>query len=215
MEKLKVIIADDHPIVLLGVRELIERDPRFCVVGEAVCSQGLIELLEAQAVDVVISDYNMPADSPYGDGLKLIDYLKRHYPAIRILVLTMISNTLILTRLHELGVEGVIQKNQLHGEIEKALNAIARNNAYRSSEPARNSVIACNTALDQRLVSLSPREFEILRLFVAGQSVSEIARGQNRSTKTISAQKVSAMRKLDVNSDQELLAYCLASNVFN
>ncbi|MDW2776485.1 response regulator, partial [Pseudomonas sp. BEA3.1] len=98
MEKLKVIIADDHPIVLLGVRELVERDPRFSVVGEAVCSQGLIELLERQPVDMVISDYNMPADSPYGDGLKLIDYLKRHYPAVRILVLTMISNPLILTR---------------------------------------------------------------------------------------------------------------------
>ncbi|MBI6953881.1 response regulator [Pseudomonas sp. B21-023] len=215
MEKLKVIIADDHPIVLLGVRELVERDPRFCVVGEAVGSQGLIELLERQAVDVVISDYNMPADSPYGDGLKLIDYLKRHYPAVRILVLTMISNPLILTRLHELGVEGVIQKSQLHSEIEKALNAIARNNTYRSQEATRNSVIACTTAIDQRVESLSPKEFEILRLFVAGQSVSEIARSQNRSTKTISAQKVSAMRKLDVTSDQELLAYCLAGNIFN
>lgn len=215
MEKLKVIIADDHPIVLLGVRELVERDPRFRVVGEAVCSQGLIELLERQAVDVVISDYNMPADSPYGDGLKLIDYLKRHYPAVRILVLTMISNPLILTRLHELGVEGVIQKNQLHSEIEKALNAIARNNTYRSQEPTRNSVIASTTAIDQRVESLSPKEFEILRLFVAGQSVSEIARSQNRSTKTISAQKISAMRKLDVTSDQELLAYCLAANIFN
>lgn len=215
MEKLKVIIADDHPIVLLGVRELVERDARFGVVGEAVCSQGLIDLLEAQPVDVVISDYNMPADSPYGDGLKLIDYLKRNYPTVRILVLTMISNPLILTRLHELGVDGVIQKNQLHGEIEKALNAVARNNPYRSQAPARNSVVACTTALDQRVESLSPKEFEILRLFVSGQSVSEIARSQNRSTKTISAQKVSAMRKLDVSSDQELLAYCLAGNIFN
>jgi two-component system, NarL family, captular synthesis response regulator RcsB len=215
MEKFKVIIADDHPIVLLGVRELVERDPRFCVVGEAVCSQGLIELLEGQPVDMVISDYNMPADSPYGDGLKLIDYLKRHYPAVRILVLTMISNPLILTRLHELGVEGVIQKSQLHSEIEKALNAVARNNTYRSQAPARNSVVARTPALDQRVVSLSPKEFEILRLFVAGQSVSDIARSQNRSTKTISAQKVSAMRKLDVSSDQELLAYCLAENIFN
>ncbi len=81
---------------------------------------------------MVISDYNMPADSPYGDGLKLIDYLKRHFPAVRILVLTMISNPLILTRLQELGVDGVIQKSQLHGEIEKALNAVARNSTYRA-----------------------------------------------------------------------------------
>jgi len=112
-------------------------------------------------------------------------------------------------------VDGVIQKSQLHGEIEKALNAVARNSTYRAPVPARQSVITCNTAIDQRVENLSPKEFEILRLFVAGQSVSEIARSQHRSTKTISAQKVSAMRKLEVNSDQELLAYCLASHIFN
>ncbi|PSS48250.1 response regulator [Pseudomonas sp. BBP2017] len=215
MEKLKVIIADDHPIVLLGVRELIERDPRFCVVGEAVCSKGLIELLEQQTVDIVISDYNMPADSPYGDGLKLVDYLKRHYPRVQILILTMISNHLILTRLQELGVVGVIQKNQLHTEIELALNAIARQRIYRSLEPAKTSVIESDTAIDEKMASLSPKEFEILRLFVAGKSVSDIARSQNRSAKTISAQKISAMRKLDVSSDQDLLAYCLERSTFN
>lgn len=68
MEKLKVIIADDHPIVLFGVRELVERDPHFCVVGEAVSSSALIALLQEQPVDLVITDYNMPDDSPYGDG---------------------------------------------------------------------------------------------------------------------------------------------------
>ncbi|HBO1218306.1 TPA: response regulator [Pseudomonas aeruginosa] len=215
MKKLKVIIADDHPIILLGVRELVERNPHYCVVGEAVCSQSLIELLERQSVDVVISDYNMPADSPYGDGLKLIDYLKRHYPDVRILVLTMISNPLILTRLQELGVNGIIQKSQLHSEIEKALNAIVHSNTYQAPAPARHSVTACNTPIDQRLESLSPKEYETLRLFVAGKSVTEIARTQNRSTKTISAQKVSAMRKLEVSTDQELLTYCLENHVFN
>lgn len=147
MDKLKVIIADDHPIVLLGVRELVERDERFCVVGEAVCSKGLIELLEQQPVDLVITDYNMPADSPYGDGLKLVDYLKRHFPHLQVLILTMISNHLILTRLHELGVVGVIQKSQLHTEIQLALRpwpSKASTAAWnlqkpRSSKPPRRS----------------------------------------------------------------------------
>ncbi|MFY9962227.1 response regulator [Pseudomonas sp.] len=215
MEKIKVIIADDHPIVLLGVRELIERDPRFCIVGEAVCSKELVELLKQQTADIVISDYNMPADSPYGDGLKLVEYLKRHYPQVQILILTMISNQLIFTRLYELGVVGVIQKNQLHTEIELALNAVARNEKYCSPEPLRTSVVELTAAMDERLASLSPKEFEILRLFVAGQSVSKIARHQNRSAKTISAQKNSAMRKLDVHSDQDLMTYCLKSSVFN
>ncbi|MHC8300821.1 response regulator [Pseudomonas sp. ZS1P83] len=215
MQKFKVIIADDHPIVLLGVRELVARDPRFCIVGEAVCSKGLVELLARQPVDLVVSDYNMPADSPYGDGLKLVDYLKRHYPAVKVLILTMISNSLILTRLYELGVIGVIRKNQLHTEIERALNAVAQGKPYQHRDVVKHSVLDTSTGLDVRLQSLSLKELEILRLFVAGVSVSDIARRQNRSVKTISSQKVSAMHKLEVTSDQDLLIYCLDRGIFN
>ena len=215
MKTFTVVIADDHPIVLLGVRELVERDARFQVVGEAICSAGLIGLLEQQPIDIVITDYNMPGDSPYGDGLKLVEYLKRHFPQVQILILTMISNHLILTRLQEMGVVGVIQKSQLHTEIQVALKSIAQQALYRSLEPAKTSVVESMTAIDERFSTLSPKEFEILRLFISGRSVSDIARSQNRSSKTISAQKISAMRKLEVSSDQDLLAYCLAQNIFN
>ena len=215
MKTFTVVIADDHPIVLLGVRELVERDARFQVVGEAICSAGLIGLLEQQPIDIVITDYNMPGDSPYGDGLKLVEYLKRHFPQVQILILTMISNHLILTRLQEMGGVGVIQKSQLHTEIQVALKSIVQQALYRSLEPAKTSVVESMTAIDARFSTLSPKEFEILRLFISGKSVSDIARSQNRSSKTISAQKISAMRKLEVSSDQDLLAYCLAQNIFN
>lgn len=214
MEKLKVVIADDHPIVLVGVRELVERNMRFNVVGEALGSTELVKLLEQQTVDVVITDFNMPADSPYGDGLKLVEYLTRHFPAVRILVLTMISNPLILTRLQELGVVAVIQKNQLHAEIQVTLKAIANGTPVQRSSLPPTSVVE-SVDLDERFTQLSPKEHEILRLFVNGQSVNEIARGLNRSAKTISTQKVSAMRKLDVTSDQALLTYCIERKLFN
>ena len=215
MDTLNVVIADDHPIVLVGVRELIERDPRFRVVGEAVCSNELVNLLASGPVDLVVTDFNMPGDSPYGDGLKLVEYLTRHFPSIRVVVLTMISNPLILTRLQELGVLAVIQKNQLHDEIQAALQAIARGNPIRQHRPQPISVVDDGADLDERFTRLSPKEHEILRLFVSGQSVNEIARGLNRSAKTISTQTVSAMRKLEVSSDQDLLTYCIERNLFN
>ena len=215
METFNVVIADDHPIVLLGVRELVDRDQRFRVVGEAVGSDELIKLLETKPVDLLITDFNMPAASPYGDGLKLVEYLIRHFPKVRVLVLTMISNPLILTRLQELGVLAVIQKNQLHDEIETALRAIAKGNPVRWQAPAPTSVVNDGADLDERFSRLSPKEHEILRLFVQGQGVNDIARHLNRSAKTISTQKISAMRKLDVSSDQELLTYCIERNLFN
>ncbi|QHC96576.1 DNA-binding response regulator [Pseudomonas sp. R84] len=215
METFNVVIADDHPIVLLGVRELVERDRRFSVVGEAVCSDGLIKLLRSQPVDLLITDFNMPGDSPYGDGLKLVEYVTRHFPAVRVLVLTMISNPLILTRLQELGVLAVIQKSQLHVEIEVALKTIAKGKRISGHRTTPTSVLDDGADLDERFSRLSPKEHEILRLFVQGQGVNEIARGLNRSAKTISTQKISAMRKLDVSSDQELLTYCIERNLFN
>lgn len=214
MEKLKVIIADDHPIVLFGVRELVERDPHFRVVGEAVSPSALVALLEEKKVDLIITDYNMPDDSPYGDGLKLIDYLKRHYPAVEVLILTVITNSLILERLHELGVAGVIQKHHLHTEIDRALKAVRNKRPYLAPEVAKASVIDSGLDTEQRLETLSLKEREVLRLFVAGKTVGDIAHCLSRSPKTISAQKVSAMRKLEVDSDQALLAYCLERRLF-
>jgi two-component system capsular synthesis response regulator RcsB len=122
---------------------------------------------------------------------------------------------LILTRLQELGVLAVIQKNQLHDEIEAALKAIARGAPVRSQAPVAISVMADSADLDERFSRLSPKEHEILRLFVQGQGVTEIARSLHRSTKTISTQKTSAMRKLEVSSDQELLTYCIERSLFS
>lgn len=214
MKKINVVIADDHPIVLLGVREVIQRDGRFEVVGEATSSSQLIDKLRSEKPEVVITDFHMPGDSTFGDGLKLIEYLTRRFVDTQILVLTMMSNSLILTRLHELGVMGVIQKNHLHEEIDNALNAIASRRNYQSPVQDADSVMHNAQQVKDRFVDLSLREMEVLRLFVAGHSVTAIARMVNRSIKTVSAQKVSAMRKLEVTTDQALVTYCVKAGKF-
>ncbi|GLK96575.1 transcriptional regulatory protein RcsB [Achromobacter xylosoxidans] len=215
METLNVIIADDHPIVLFGLRELIKGDARFRVIGEAMSSSALVKLLQEQPVHVVITDYNMPDDSSYGDGLKLIDYLIRNFPQIQVLVLTMISTPTVHARLLDMGVVGVIQKRHMHTEIERALGAIFLRRQYRGSQWGAQSGGESALDEDHRFASLSFKEREILRLFVTGKTVGEIARSLNRSPKTISTQKMSAMRKLELNSDQELMTYCMANRYFS
>ena len=110
MPKIKVVLADDHPIVLMGVSELIERNERYEIVGQAQTSTELIEQLQRLRPDIVVTDYSMPGDETYGDGVKLIEYLIRHFPEVKILVLTMLTNNLILSRLYDLGVGGIILK---------------------------------------------------------------------------------------------------------
>ncbi len=210
MHKIKVVIADDHPIVLLGLREIILRRERFELAAEATSSSQLIAEIDNHAPHVVITDFNMPGDSTYGDGLKLIEYLGRRFPGVKILVLTMVSNSLIVNKLLELGVFGVIQKSQLHNEIDTALSALSANPPYRN--PARS--VPDNPQVAERFARLSPKEAEVLRLFVAGNTVSHISQLLARSKKTISGQKMSAMRKLEVDTDQSLLQYCMAAGEF-
>lgn len=214
MQKTTIVIADDHPIVLLGVRQLIEADERFEVVAQASNSTDLIARLHTCSPDILITDYNMPGDAQYGDGLKLIDFIARNFPGLQILVLTMVSNELIFSRLYDLGVAGVVQKNQLHAEIERALEALVHKRKYKVAGLERTCVREVARPVDERIASLSPKEMEVLRLFIAGMSLNDIAKAQSRSAKTISTQKVAAMHKLDVRTDQELITFCMQEQLF-
>ncbi|GLU38887.1 MULTISPECIES: response regulator transcription factor [Pseudomonas] len=215
MDKFKVVVADDHPIVRMGVCDMLERDGRFQVVGEASSPSELVTLYQQTDPDIVITDYSMPGDERYGDGLKLMDYLLRNFPRTRVLIFTMLSNSLILSSLYDLGVSGVVLKSGDLDEILRALDVILQGRAYRGpgmQDP--NSVLASHDDVEGRIARLSLKEFEVLRHFVSGLSVRDIARVLNRSVKTVSAQKISAMRKLEVDSDQALLTFCVKANLF-
>lgn len=215
MNKLKVVIADDHAIVRMGVREMVEADPRFIVVGVAASSTELVRLYDQNDPDLVVVDYNMPGDERYGDGLKLVSFLMRQYPRTRVLVYTMLSNQLILSSLYDLGVAGVVLKSCDLEEVRIALNTLLDGKIYRGSfmhDP--NSVLHSDDNIEERIASLSTREYEVLRHFVSGRSVREIALMLKRSVKTVSAQKIAAMRKLKVDSDQALLAFCIEAGLF-
>ncbi|MGA9701273.1 response regulator [Pseudomonas sp.] len=215
MIKTTVVIADDHPIVAMAVQEIIERDERFEVVGLASGPTELVQLHQALSPDVVIADYNMPGDDTYGDGLQMIEYLCRHFSDTRILVFTMLSNPLILGSLYDLGVWGVILKSGDFNEIALALRALSKGRKYRPAPliPADPGTPG-EQQVQARIARLTVREYEVLRHFVSGLSGREVAALLHRSTKTVSAQKVSAMRKLGVENDQALLAFCADTHLF-
>ena len=213
MPQMKVLLADDHPIVLMGVREIIERDPRFKVVGEAMSSSELIDKISLLKPDVIITDYNMPGDDQYGDGTRLVEYLRRHFPEPKVLILTVITNAQVLTWLYELGISGVISKSAGLEQILVALDAFYRQGHYQQDQP-QGALSEDADDLSQRLSQLTVKEFEVLRLFSTGVSVGDVAQSLNRSIKTISTLKVSAMRKLNVDNDQALLILCVKANLF-
>lgn len=209
MNKIKVVLADDHPIVLAGVKETIESEGLYDVVSVAKTSGELMTAIKEHSPDIVITDFYMPGDDDYGDGLRLINYLVRHFPDTRFLVLTMLNNRSILGGLYDCGVYGVLQKSIDLSEINTALRVIGKGEIYKGNftlEP--DSVMESTSLASERISSISVKEAEVLRLFLAGVRIKDIATNLQRSAKTVSTQKTSVMRKLCVNSDQELFAFC-------
>lgn len=204
MNNLNVIIADDHPIVLFGIRKSLEHIEWVNVVGEFEDSTTLINTLSKLDADVLITDLSMPGDK-YGDGITLIKYIKRHYPQLSIIVLTMNNNPAILSAVLELDIEGIVLKQGAPTDLPKALAALQEGKKFTPESVSKLlEKISASGYGDKRL---SPKESEVLRLFAEGFLVTEIAKKLNRSIKTISSQKKSAMMKLGVENDIALLNY--------
>ncbi|MCX5465927.1 response regulator [Alcaligenes parafaecalis] len=216
IQKLRVIIADDHPLILMGIRELLSRDINLSVEAVAASPSGLVEHLQKNQADTIITDYSMPGDEQYGDGMRFISYLRRHFPDVKLIVLTMVSNPMIISSLYDAGVQGVVLKQDELSEVLVALHLLRQGVKYYPANFKQDTPKdVLSSSVQERLKSLSPREFEVLRLFAMGDSISAIAEQLNRSIKTISAQKASAMRKLNVHNNQDLIAFCTQNNLFS
>jgi len=211
----RIAIADDHPLVLIGLRRALEGALGIEVVGEANDSTGLVALLDKGEIDLLITDFHMPGGR-YGDGGTLVGFLQRRYPKLRIIVITMLTNPLLLQQILSSGVHGLLLKNAGRDETLHAITTVAAGYTY-VGQSVRELVAAVNVSAAQdgaeAAQMLSPRELEVLRLFVSGLTVSEIATLQHRSVKTVSHQKVAALRKLGIENDRDLYEYGLRNGL--
>ncbi|MGI4812562.1 MAG: response regulator [Janthinobacterium lividum] len=218
---IRVLIADDHPLILFGTDLALSRHATSTtgrhieVVGKASNSTEVVALLQASPCDVLITDLAMPGGA-YGDGLPFIAYLGRKFPDLKVIVLTMLENVGILQRLQDVGVKGVLNKNEDTGQIATAVLAVMDGRMFLGPSTREAFQEAC---VDERslraTVTLSKRESEVVRLFVSGMCISEIAESLHRSVKTISTQKSNAKRKLGFKRDAELYQYAAGAGLAN
>jgi len=207
MRPTRVVVADDHPIILLGVRHALDAFDDIALLGQARQSTELVEMLRRAPADVVVTDLSMPGGR-YGDGLALIGYLRRHFPDLRIVVLTMLGNGALLRRLFDAGAVTVVGKCDDLSHIGLAVRHAMR--GLRHVSPSLRTALERASAGGGGVASLpalSPREIEVVRLFASGLSVSEIGLQLNRSIKTISSHKMTALRKLGLTGDAQLIEY--------
>jgi len=206
--KIRVVIADDHPAIIEGIKQSIAVST-IEIVGAARNSTDIIELLDNGGCDVLVTDYAMPGGE-FGDGLPLFEFILRRYPEIKIVVMTMMDNPGVLRTLITLGVRCIISKSDDASHLIPAVHVASSSGQYFS--PTMNVIVQAMEKFsgnERETVNLSRRESEVIRLYVSGMKINDIAVQLHRSKQTVSSQKNSAMKKLGVTCDADLFKYAL------
>ncbi|MBK5344655.1 response regulator transcription factor [Pseudomonas sp. TH49] len=209
--KIRILLADDHPALLSGLIHELKAIPTLDIIGAAQDSGALIELLHANECDVLVTDYVMPGGK-YGDGIGLISYIKRAYPNLKIVVFSTMENQALTQELAKLGVNSMLAKTQHTNQLISAIHAVYAGSNYFPSENRDTGKIGISQSPASNH-SLTKREFEVVRLYVSGLSINEIAEQLHRSKQTISSQKASAMRKLGISRDADLFRFAFESSM--
>jgi two-component system, NarL family, captular synthesis response regulator RcsB len=209
----RAIIADDHPLVLLAIENLISAFPNVQVVGRATDTAELFAQADRVEFDLVVTDLYMPG-GPEINGFDTVRQIKKLYPKAALVVLTMETQAAALQKVLALGVDALVSKRDRIDLIHVAIVTALAHECYIG--PAVRKLIAEET-MTRRLAFLrgllTPREFEVLAQYASGAGVTEIAGRLERSVKTVSAQKCAAMRKLALHSDTELLRFAVDHGV--
>ncbi|MFD4836607.1 response regulator [Achromobacter sp. NPDC058515] len=208
-QDVRIIVADDHPIVSLALADSLNEMPGFSVIATARSGHELITAVQNHSCHLIVTDFAMQSDTADEDGLRLIERLQRMFPQIPIVVFTMLTNSGILSQLRQLGVTGLVSKEETIDDLVAiCVRALTEKgpilSASISKRLSHNDVTMGGA---NKTKGLSPKELEVVRMFALGLSVTEIARRLNRSVATIGTQKQSAMRKLNIETNAELLRY--------
>jgi DNA-binding NarL/FixJ family response regulator len=207
---LRVFLADDHPIVLAGIRALVDDDDGLEVVGQAADGRTALRLATELKPDIAILDISMPGLN----GVKVAEVLRTACPDCKILALTVHEDRGYLRQLLELGIAGYMLKRSAAEELVRAIWAVAKGGLYLDPAvagkamgwtPPRTARPDCG-----EIVDLSEREIEVLRLTASGHSNKSMASTLRIGVKTVETYKARAMEKLGFETRVELVRYVVS-----
>ncbi len=203
---IKIVIADDHAIVREGLKRIVGSIADMEVFAEASDGSEVMARVRELEFDVLVLDLSMPGRS----GMELIKLIHAEKPRLRILVLSMHQESQYAVRAIKSGASGYLTKESAPAQLEQAIRKIAAGGAFVTPEVAEQLALGAmpgSVALPHE--SLSDREFEVFKLLVAGQSVTDIAAQIKLSAKTVSTHKANLTRKLGLQNQSELIRYAI------
>jgi DNA-binding NarL/FixJ family response regulator len=201
MGKIKLILADDHPLIREGFKSLLGKNEAFEIVGEANTGKELIALVPITDPDIILVDITMPQMT----GFEAIELLRKTYSHLKFMVLTMHEEREYVLKALKSGANGYVLKTIERPELERAIHIVYNGGRYFS--PFVMNILAESVVKENgsNQSEITPREKEVLELVADGQSTKQIADKLNISIRTVESHRINMLKKFDVNNTAELI----------
>lgn len=196
-----VLLVDDHAVVREGYRRLLEKSPSIQVVGEAADAQGAYLAFVEHQPQVTVMDIALPGAS----GIDALRRIRARDPQAQVLMFSMYDDPIFATRALQAGARGYVTKAAAPEALVEAVLTVARGEPYLVGRLAQELAMRSVAEQAHAASSLSPREFEVLRMLVAGHSVAEIARSLGLTPKTVANHQSILRQKLGAGTAVQLL----------
>lgn len=205
VHKIKVLLVDDHPLVLDGIRARLEDDDEITIVGEASNGEEALAMSAERQPDVVLMDINMPVMN----GIEAAEKFASEQPDVRLLMLTMHDSREYITKVLKAGAKGYILKDVSSSEMMIAVKSVYQGRSYYSSGVTDILVNEGN----RTEVPLTDRERTILQLLAEGNSNKHVARELDISVRTVETHRRNIKRKLEVKTSAGLVKYAIENGI--
>ena len=210
MYSARILLADDHPLVLESVKQLLE--PDFSVVGTAQTGQQVLEQAQKLHPDIVLMDANMPGMN----GFEAARKLKTLLPAVKIIFVTMLTEAIAVSEGFRAGAMGYVLKQDASDELHAAVKSVMANRRFVSSKldmEVREAMECQWSRPEGYTTNLTERQRQILAMLANGSSTKNIAKELNISMKTVEFHKANITRKLGVRTTSDLIRVALSSGM--
>ncbi len=205
--RMKILLVDDHTILLDGIASLLSKQSDLHVAAQAGSAEEALEFLKKHEVDLIITDYHMPGM----DGLTLLHTVKRLFPQVKIILLSMHDEVHLVKEILKAGVNGYVLKKDTHKELLNAIDDVARGKVYLSSDVNKLLISNLNNPDEGKL--LTDREREILKLIAQEYTNKQIAETLFISERTVETHRKNIFKKTGTNSLVGLIKFAYANNL--
>ena len=211
LNKLRIVVADDHTLVRAGLVTLMSRMPDVEIAGEVADGRAALKMVKELQPDIAILDISMPELN----GLDAAEKLRHDSPKTKVIILSMHANEEYVAQALKAGAAGYLLKDAATTELDMAIRVVAQGQFYLSPSISRQVVDTYLHGGPTGLDLLSPRQREILQLIAEGKSTREIAETLHLSVKTIETHRAQLMERLDIHDVAGLIKYALRKGLIS